>query len=56
MSDRPRACLRNRNCHIDKLRTVFRQPKIITGVWKMAQEHDADISEANARQALQSRR
>ena len=38
---------------IDKLRAVFRQPEIIAGVWKAARKHDADISEADARQALQ---
>jgi len=38
---------------IDRLRAVFRQPEIIAGVWKAAREYDADISEADARQALQ---
>ncbi len=37
---------------IDQLRAVFRQPEIIIGTWKAARPHDADITEAEARQAL----
>ncbi len=38
---------------IDQLRAVFRQPEIVAGTWKAARAQDADIAEADARQALQ---
>jgi DNA invertase Pin-like site-specific DNA recombinase len=38
---------------IDQLRAVFRQPEIVAGTWKAARAHAADISEADARAALQ---
>ncbi len=37
---------------IDQLRAVFRQPEIIIGTWEAAEPHDADITEAEAREAL----
>jgi hypothetical protein len=37
---------------IDQLRAVFRQPEIVVGTWKAAQEHDPEITEADARDAL----
>ena len=38
---------------IDQLRAVFRQPEIVVGTWKAARAHDSDITEAEAREALQ---
>jgi DNA invertase Pin-like site-specific DNA recombinase len=38
---------------IDQLRTVFRQPEIVAGTWKAGRAQDADITEADAREALQ---
>ena len=38
---------------IDQLRAVFRQPEIVAGTWKAARAHADDISEADARTALQ---
>jgi site-specific DNA recombinase len=38
---------------IAQLRAVFRQPEIIAGTWKAARAHDGDITEADARTALQ---
>ena len=38
---------------IDQLRAVFRQPEIVAGTWKAARVHADDITEANARTALQ---
>ncbi len=38
---------------IDQLRAVFRQPEIVAGTWKAARAHADDISEADARVALQ---
>ena len=38
---------------IDQLRAVFRQPEIVAGTWKAARAHDDDITEADARAALQ---
>ncbi|MCV2874612.1 recombinase family protein [Defluviimonas sp. WL0050] len=38
---------------IEQLRTVFRQPEIVAGVWKAARIHSDDITEADARSALQ---
>lgn len=38
---------------IDQLRAVFRQPEIVAGTWKAARAHIDDISEADARAALQ---
>jgi hypothetical protein len=38
---------------IDQLRAVFRQPEIVAGTWKAARVHADDISEADARAALQ---
>ncbi len=32
---------------------MFRQPEIVAGTWKAARAHAADISEADARTALQ---
>lgn len=32
---------------------MFRQPEIVAGTWKAARAHDGDISEADARTALQ---
>ena len=38
---------------IEQLRAVFRQPEIVVGTWKAARAHDSDITETDARQALQ---
>jgi len=38
---------------IDQLRAVFRQPEIVVGTWKAARGHDTEITEAEAREALQ---
>ncbi len=38
---------------IEQLRAVFRQPEIVAGTWKAARNHADDISEADARVALQ---
>ena len=38
---------------IDQLRAVFRQPEIVAGTWKAARAHAEDITEADARAALQ---
>jgi hypothetical protein len=38
---------------IDQLRAIFRQPEIVAGTWKTARDHADDISEADARAALQ---
>ena len=38
---------------IDQLRAVFRQPEIVAGTWKAARARADDISEADARAALQ---
>ena len=38
---------------IDQLRAVFRQPEIVAGTWKAARRHVDDVSEADARAALQ---
>ena len=38
---------------IDQLRAVFRQPEIVAGTWKAARAQDGDITEADAREALQ---
>ena len=38
---------------IDQLRAVFRQPEIMAGTWKAARAHADDITEADARAALQ---
>jgi DNA invertase Pin-like site-specific DNA recombinase len=38
---------------IDQLRAVFRQPEIVAGTWKAARAQDGEITEANARAALQ---
>lgn len=38
---------------IDQLRTVFRQPEIVTGTLKAARAQDGEITEAEAREALQ---
>ena len=37
---------------IDQLRAVFRQPEIVAGTWKAARVHADDITEADARAAL----
>ena len=34
-------------------RAVFRQPEIVAGTWKAARVHADDVSEADARAALQ---
>ena len=39
---------------IDQLRAVFRQPEIVAGTWKAARTLDDNITEADARAALQS--
>lgn len=38
---------------IDQLRAVFRQPEIVAGTWKAARTQDGDVTEADARAALQ---
>lgn len=38
---------------IDQLRAVFRQPEIVAGTWKAARTHADDITETDARTALQ---
>jgi site-specific DNA recombinase len=38
---------------IDQLRAVFRQPEIVAGTWKGARAHADDITEDDARSALQ---
>jgi site-specific DNA recombinase len=38
---------------IDQLRAVFRQPEIVAGTWKAARAQDGEITEAEARKALQ---
>jgi site-specific DNA recombinase len=38
---------------IDQLRAVFRQPEIVAGAWKAARAQDDEITEADARAALQ---
>ena len=38
---------------IEQIRTVLRQPEIVAGTWKEARAHDSDITEADARAALQ---
>jgi len=38
---------------IDQLRSVFRQPEIVAGTWKAARSQDGDVSESEARAALQ---
>ena len=38
---------------IYQLRAVFRQPEIVAGTWKAARVHADDITEADARAALQ---
>ena len=38
---------------INQIRIVLRQPEVIAGTWKEARVHDSDITEADARAALQ---
>ena len=38
---------------VDQLRAVFRQPEIVAGTWKAARTGDDNITEADARAALQ---
>ena len=38
---------------IDQLRAVFRQPEIVAGTWKAARAHADNVSESDARAALQ---
>ncbi|MEO1610670.1 MAG: recombinase family protein [Pseudomonadota bacterium] len=38
---------------IDQLRAIFRQPEIVAGTWKAARKKNRDITEADARAALQ---
>ena len=38
---------------IDQLRAVFRQPEIVAGTWKAARGHADDVTQADARAALQ---
>lgn len=44
---------RPRSEDLDQLRAVFRQPKTVAGTWKAARAHADDITEADARAALQ---
>lgn len=37
---------------IDQLRAVFRQPEIIVGTWRAARRQDAEVTEAEVREAL----
>ena len=37
---------------IEQLRVVFRQPELVAGTLKAARQHDPDISDAEAREAL----
>jgi len=38
---------------IDQLRAVFRQPEIVAGTWKATRSQATDVTEADARAALQ---
>ena len=38
---------------MDQLRAVFRQPEIVAGTLRAARTHDEEITEADARAALQ---
>src|SRR5690606_28633681 len=38
---------------IDRMRAVFRQPEIVAGTWKAARTLDDDVTEVDARAALQ---
>ncbi|ANK79895.1 MAG: resolvase [Rhizobiales bacterium NRL2] len=38
---------------IDQIRAVFRQPEIIVGTWRAARGHDAEVTEADVRDALE---
>jgi len=38
---------------IERLRAVFRQPEIVAGTWKAARAQNGDVSETDARAALQ---
>jgi site-specific DNA recombinase len=38
---------------VAQLRTIFRQPEIIVGTWRAACGHDAAVTEAEVREALQ---
>lgn len=38
---------------IEQLRAMFRQPEIIAGTWKAAKKQNGDVSESDARAALQ---
>ncbi len=38
---------------IDQLRAVFRQPEIVVGTWRAARGHDTEVTEAEARDALE---
>jgi hypothetical protein len=38
---------------VGQLRAVFRQPELVAGTWKAARVHADDITEADARKALQ---
>jgi site-specific DNA recombinase len=38
---------------IDQLRAILRQPEIVAGTWKAARSHAGDMTEADARAALQ---
>ncbi|MEX2480753.1 MAG: zinc ribbon domain-containing protein, partial [Gammaproteobacteria bacterium] len=38
---------------IDQLRAVFRQPEVIVGTWRAARGHDAEVTEADVRDALE---
>ena len=53
MPGRPRAAGEIEAAVIDQLRAVFRQPEIVAGTWKAARAHADDITEADARAALQ---
>jgi len=39
---------------IDQLRNLFRQPEIIVRTWREARKQDADVTEAEAHEALQT--
>jgi DNA invertase Pin-like site-specific DNA recombinase len=38
---------------VDQLRALLRQPEVVVGTWRAAQAHGSDLSEAEAREALE---
>jgi hypothetical protein len=38
---------------LDQLRALLRQPEVVVGTWRAAQEEEADISEEDTRLALE---